>query len=80
MKTEYSSVVFPPGTSVRGRITRAISSREGVKLTRVTDAGRDDLVIEKAGLEPWDVPWAQVRGGLRAPEARAKPVRKAGAE
>lgn len=77
MKTEYSSVVFPPGTTVRGRITRALSSREGVKLTRVTADGRDDLVIEKPGLEPWDVPWAQVRGGLRTPEAKPKPARKA---
>lgn len=72
MKTEYQSVVFPPGTSVFGRITRAMSHRDGVKLERVTEDGRDDLVITKPGREPWDVPWAQVRGGLRAPVGKAK--------
>lgn len=81
MKTEYSSVVFPPGTSVLGRVTRAMSARDGVTLTRITEDGRDDLVITKAGREPWDVPWAQVRGGLRASTGPvAKKARKADPE
>ena len=80
MKTEYSNAVFPPGTTIHGRVTRAIGTRDGVKLTRVTEDGRDDLVIEKAGREPWDVPWAQVRGALRMPVKPALAKAKKAAE
>lgn len=63
MNTVFSRVSFPPHTTINGRTTRVISAREGRKLTRITEDGRDDLIIEEPGREPYVMPWARTNGG-----------------
>lgn len=75
MQIEYSNVVFPPGVVIHGKTTRAMSAKEGRKLVRVVDQGRDDLVITQPNRPDFHVPWARTNGGLVMPAT--KPVAKA---
>lgn len=77
--TEYKSVRFKsvarvvPG-SPKQEIA-AIAGRTGsaaVKLTRVTDSERDDLVIVSA-MGTIDVPWTNVASAERAPVSEPEP-------
>jgi hypothetical protein len=63
MKTEYSNIKVPLNT-ILGATTQALSNRNGVRLTRVTEDGRDDLVVTRPGKQTVHLPWAQVKGGF----------------
>ena len=73
MRTEYSNVKIPLNTVV-GATVQALSNRNGTKLTRVTEHGRDDLVIERAGKPTVHLAWVQVKGGFMA-EAKVLPIK-----
>lgn len=64
MQIEYSNVVFPPGVIIHGKTTRAMSSKDGRKLVRVIEDGRDDLVVTSPGREEFHVPWSRTNGGM----------------
>lgn len=66
MQIEYSNVVFPPGVIIHGKTTRAMSAKEGRKLVRVIENGRDDLVITSPGRPEFHVPFARTNGGMVA--------------
>jgi hypothetical protein len=68
MRTEYSNVILPSGT-IGGANLRALSVRGGYKLTRVTEEGRDDLIVER-NARVFEIAWSQVKGGVRALESK----------
>jgi hypothetical protein len=68
MKTNYSNVKLPPNVVGLGT-SQALSARQGITITRVTEHGRDDLVIERAGKPTIHLAWTLVRGGLVADSA-----------
>ncbi len=74
MKTEYSHVKLPPNT-IAGATVTALTTRAGVTLTRVTEEGRDDLVVVSKG-RTYEMAWSQVKGAIRAPVAPAKAAAK----
>ena len=65
MKTEYASVKLPPNTLAGATVT-SLSARNGTTLTRVTEDGRDDLVVTKAGNArgSFEIAWSQCKGGV----------------
>ncbi len=69
MRTSYSNVKLPPNT-IAGATVTALTSKEGVTLTRVTADGRDDLVVVRKG-RTMVIPWAQTKGGIEAPAVAA---------
>lgn len=82
MQIEYTNVVFPAGTVINGHWTRAMSAKDGRKLTRIVEAGRDDLVITMPGKPEFHIAWNRTGGGaIAAPAPKgvkkaATPVRK----
>ena len=66
-KTPYSHVKLPPNT-IAGATVTALSARPGTTLTRVTDAGRDDLEVRVEGnpRRSFDIAWSHIKGGVRA--------------
>lgn len=74
MQFEYSNVVFPPGVIIHGKTTRAMSAKEGRKLVRIVENGRDDLVITAPGREDFHVPWSRTSGGMVISE-KPKPAK-----
>jgi hypothetical protein len=66
MKTEYNNVTFRVRTRICGSTVGALSSKDGIKLTRVTDAGRDDLlVVTSRGA--CEVPWTNIASAQAGP-------------
>jgi hypothetical protein len=63
MKTEYSNIKVPLNT-ILGATVQALSNKNGTRLTRVTEDGRDDLVVTRPGKQTVHLPWAQVKGGF----------------
>ncbi len=63
MKTDYSHVKIPLNTVLGGTV-QALSTRAGTKLTRVTEDGRDDLVVQRPGKPTVHLAWSQVKGGI----------------
>lgn len=82
MQIEYTNVVFLVGTRIHGSYTRAMSAKDGRKLTRIVESGRDDLVITVPGKPEFHIAWTRTGGGaVAAPAAKgvkkaATPVRK----
>lgn len=73
MQIEYSNVVFPPSTVIHGKTTRAMSNREGRKLVRIVESGRDDLVVSQPGRPDYHIAWSRTGGGV---VVGAKPLAK----
>ncbi len=65
MITLYSHVKLPPNT-IAGATVTAMTTRAGVTLTRVTEEGRDDLIIVSKG-RTYEIAWSQIKGAIRAP-------------
>lgn len=63
MKTEYCNVKVPLNT-ILGATTQALSNQHGTRLTRITEDGRDDLVVTRPGKQTVHIAWSQVRGGF----------------
>ncbi len=71
MKTEYARVSFLKSVRVFSSVgpKQGLDGKNGVRLFRVTESGRDDLVIELPAndkRDPWEVPWANVGSAQRA--------------
>ena len=64
MITEYARVTFKGRTYVGRRSHEGIGAKNGVRLTRVTADGRDDLRITGLVPEAWEVPWDNVASGV----------------
>lgn len=75
-RTEYAAVVFKTPCRVlegRGKVGD-IEATQGVRLVRVTEDGRDDLIIGGKGVpEGTEVPWNNVASGRRmSPKSESK--------
>ncbi len=66
MKTEYATVKLPQNTLAGATVT-SLSARQGTTLVRVTEEGRDDLVVTQANnpRKSFEIAWSQVKGGVR---------------
>ncbi len=74
-QTEYGRVTFRVRTHVCGATQVAMSAKNGAKLVRITEDGRDDLIVTTSRGTS-EVPWSNVASaepvGTR-PLAKAKP-------
>jgi hypothetical protein len=76
MKTDYVSVRFRYAARVMpGKPRLEIDASDRIKLTRVTDGGRDELHVAGVGIRA-EVPWSNVASATRA-AVEAKASKKA---
>lgn len=71
MQTEYTNVTFRIRTKIHGSTVAALSSKNGFKLLRVTEDGRDDLTVASAR-GACEVPWSNVASAILMHAAPAK--------
>lgn len=76
-RTEYRSVRFRDPARVQAGKTRTeIEALGGVRLVRVTDEQRDDLLVITNGVNGAEVPWTNIASAIRAVEpAKDKAVK-----
>lgn len=81
MRTDYSHIKLPPNTMAGATVT-ALSAKPGTTLTRVTEEGRDDLVVHVEGnpRRSFDIAWVHVKGGVRTATLQAAIKAKQAAE
>lgn len=76
--TEYARVTFKARTFVGRQSRDGIGAKNGVRLVRVTEDGRDDLRVSGPGFaDTWEVPWSNIASGVQARQVPA-PVRGSG--
>jgi len=74
MKTDYSSVrLCFPARVVPGKPKTEIDASDRIKLTRVTEEGRDSLFVGGGMPRPVEIPWSNVACATRA---EVKPAEK----
>lgn len=66
-RTLYSHVKLPQNT-IAGATVTSLVAKEGVTLERVTEDGRDDLVVTFVGnpRRSFEIAWSQIKGGVRS--------------